>query len=108
VLFRLVSTVAQWDIFSGASLLDGAGDTDAHVFVGAFNNTSSILRIDGAQVAAGSTSNRAHVSIDWLAKVTGGVDNLWIGDGGLIVTRNDVDLAPIQAMETAILEAMAS
>jgi hypothetical protein len=44
-----------WRAWAGAALEAGGADLEPHIFSVVYNGTSSLIRIDGVQVAAGST-----------------------------------------------------
>ncbi len=70
----------SWWIFAGSgTVAGGAADTNPHVFHGVFNTTSSVLNIDGTQIAAGSAGTNALSAPIFGAAVGGIAGFFWNG-----------------------------
>lgn len=53
------ATGTQWQIGSGATIQGGTQDTNFHVWTWLLNGASSVLRVDGVQIATGDTGSSA-------------------------------------------------
>lgn len=57
--FGAFTNASVWALISAGTLVDGSADTGFHVFTFMLNGATSIIRIDGVQVAAGSAGTSA-------------------------------------------------
>jgi hypothetical protein len=71
---------SQWRIFAGTVLSSSTTpDTSAHVFSAVFNNTSSLLRLDGTQIASGNANTKGWSNKPFTMGAT--PDNVWGWNG---------------------------
>lgn len=93
-----------WTITSGTNLEGGTPDTNPHLITGVFGGASSILRLDGSQLASGTAGTSSGSSAPTLGATSAG-NQRWDGWIAEVLHYDSVlsggDIAAVEAYLTA-------
>jgi hypothetical protein len=95
-IYRRVTN--NWAMFAGTELFGGTPDANWHVFVAAFNTTSSVLRVDASQLASGNAGSQNITQGLSIASI--GAASFLIGNiAEIILYGGALSASPVSAVE---------
>lgn len=100
----LRKTGGQWALTAGTALFAPLDDTDFHTFTALFKNTTSVLRIDGTEKAAGNTGTNSMTGFHMGALAGGGTSGDLDGKISEVIIYNSDKTANFATIENDLID----